>query len=134
MELESWSQPARGLREYFQLVAEACGSAEAYSVRLERPLSGYVPLEERVAAFPELDVALVWDERTGWHSVLESAADNQLIKLSYLDASVCPPPEEVAEFAANPGAGTVAPTTRAEEDVLDLLSEYAVVRVRPLVR
>lgn len=134
MELESWSQPARGLREYFRLVAEACGSGEAFSVRLARPLGGYVPLEERVAAFPELDVALVWDERTGWRSVLESAADHQLITLSYWDAPVCPPPDEVAEFAANPGAGTVAPTTRAEEDVLDLLSEYAVVGVRPLVR
>jgi hypothetical protein len=134
MELESWSQPARGVREYFRLVAEACGSGEAFSVRLERPLTGYVPLEERVAAFPELDVALVWDEEIGWRSVLEPAASRQLITLSYLDGSVCPPPAEVAEFAANPGAGAVAPTTRAEEDVLDLLSEYAVVRVGPPVR
>jgi hypothetical protein len=131
MELESWSQPARGLREYFRLVAAACGSGEAFSVRLERPLTGYVPLEDRVAAFPELDVALVWHERTGWRSALESATDNKLVTLSYLDASVCPPPAEVAEFAANPAAGTVAPTIRTpHEDVLDVLSEYAVARVR----
>jgi hypothetical protein len=126
MELESWGQPARGLREYFRLVAQACGSGEAYSVRLERPLSGYIPLEERVAAFPEVNVALVWDERTGWRSVLEPLTNNDLITLSYLDTSVCPSPEEVAAFAANPGSGATAPV-RPEGDVLELLAEYAVV-------
>jgi uncharacterized protein DUF6292 len=129
MELDSWGQPARGLREYVRLVASACGSGEAFSVRLERPLSGYIPLEERVAAFPELDVALVWDERTGWRSALEPASGKELITLSYLDTSVCPTPEEVAEFAANPGAGAATPV-HDEADVLDLLSEFAVVRLR----
>jgi hypothetical protein len=129
MELESWGQPARGLREYVRLVAEACGSGEAFSVRFERPLSGYIPLEERLAAFPELDVALVWDERSGWRSVLEPAG-NELSTVSYLDSSVCPEPAEVAEFAARPGEGAVLPITRVEEDILDRLSEYAVVRLR----
>lgn len=129
MELESWEQPARGLREYLRLVAEACGSGEVFSARLERPLTGYVPLEKRM---DELDVALVWDERTGWRSVLEPPT-NDLITLSYLDGSVCPPPEEVASFAADPGAGSTAPSARAEADVLDLLSEYAVVRLHPLM-
>jgi hypothetical protein len=101
-----------------------------FSVRLERPLTGYIPLEERVAAFPELDVALVWDERTGWRSALEPATNNDLVTLSYLTGSVCPPPEEVAEFAADPASGATAPSVRGAEDVLDLLSEYAVV---PLV-
>ena len=103
-------------------------------MRMERPLTGYIPLENRVAAFPELDVALVWDERSGWRSVLEPATGNDLVTLSYLDTSLCPPPAEVAEFAANPGAGGATPATAAEDDVLDLLSEYAVVRFRPLVR
>ena len=116
------------------MVAEACGSGEAFSVRMERPLTGYIPLENRVAAFPELDVALVWDERTGWRAVLEPATSHDLITLSHLDTSVCPPPDEVAAFAANPGAGSATPATAAGEDVLDLLSEYAVVRLRPLVR
>jgi len=129
MELESWGQPARGLREYFRLVAEACGSGAAFSVWLERPLTGYIPLEERVAVFPELDVALVWDERTGWRAALEPADTNDLVILSCLDTSVCPPPAEVAEFAADPGAGAVMPAARGEEDVLGLLSEYAVVRL-----
>jgi hypothetical protein len=132
MELESWSRPARGLREYIRLVAEACGSGEAFAVRSERPLSGYVPLEGRAPGFPELDVALVWDERTGWYSALETATNNELAVLSYLDGPVCPPPERVAQFAANPGTGANAPVAEPEEDILDLLSEYAVVRVRPL--
>jgi hypothetical protein len=92
MELESWEQPARGLREYFRQVAWACGSGEAFSV-------------------------------------LEPATNQDLITLSYLDGSVCPPPEEVAMFAADPAAGSAAPTARAEADVLELLSEYAVVRL-----
>jgi hypothetical protein len=122
------------MREYFRTVAEACGSGEAFSLRMERPLSGYIPLENRVAAFPELDVALVWDERTGWRSVVEPTTNDALVTLSYLDDSVCPSPSVVAEFAANPGAGSATPTAVAEEDVLGLLSEYAVVRLRPLVR
>lgn len=134
MELESWGRPARGVREYFRAVADACGSGEAFSVRLERPLTGYIPLENRVAAFPELDVALVWDERTGWRAALEPATTDDLVTLTYLDTSLCPPPEEVAAFAADPGAGSATPTAAAEEDVLDLLSEYAVVRSRPLAR
>jgi uncharacterized protein DUF6292 len=132
MELENWGQPARGLREYIRLVADMCGTGEAFAVRLERPLSAYIPLEARVPGFPELDVALVWDERTGWHSALETTTNNELAILSYLDGSVCPPPERVAEFAANPGTGANTPTVEPAKDVLHLLSEYAVVRVRPI--
>jgi hypothetical protein len=132
MDLENWGQPVRGLREYFRLVAEACGSGEAFAVRSERPLAGYIPLPEQDEF--ELDIALVWEERTGWRSVLEMVADNQLVTLSYLDGSVCPAPAEVAEFAAEPRAGAAAPATRTEEDVLDLLSEYAVPGLRPLAR
>lgn len=128
MELESWSQPGRGLREYFRRVADACGSGEAFSVELERPLTGYVPIE---GDLPEVDVALVWHERTGWRAVLEQPASNDLVTLSYLSSSVCPPPEEVAEFAANPGGGTTTPVTTAE-DVFELLSDYAVVWMRPI--
>ncbi len=134
MELENWGRPARGLREYFRTVAGACGSGEAFSVRMERPLTGYIPLENRVAAFPEQDVALVWDERTGWRAVLEPATNDDLITLSYLDTSVCPPPGEAAKFAANPGMGSATPPAEMAEDVLDVLSEYAVVDLRPLAR
>jgi hypothetical protein len=128
MDLESWSQPGRGLREYFRRVADACGSGEAFSVELERPLTGYVPIE---GGLPEVDVALVWHERTGWRTVLEPPTNNDLITLSYLNSSVCPPPGEVAEFAANPGGGVTTPVTTTE-DVFELLSDYAVVRMRPI--
>lgn len=131
MELESWG---RGMRDYFRTVAQACGSGEAFSVWMERPLAGYIPLEDRMAAFPELDVALVWDERTGWRSVLEPATNDDLVTLSYLDTSLCPSPDEVAEFAANLGSGGAMPVAADGEDVLELLSAYAVVRLRPLSR
>jgi hypothetical protein len=124
MELESWGRPARGLREYFRQVAEVCGSGEAFSLQLESPLSGYIPLEGRVAAFPELDVGLVWDERKGWCSVLETT-DNELVVLSYLDSSVLPAPEEVAAFAADPAAGAADPVAVGDVDVTVLFEEYA---------
>lgn len=134
MELEGWSRPARGLREYFRMVAGMCGSGEAFSVRTRRPLSGYIPLERRVDTFPETDVALVWDERTGWRAVLEPEPNTELITLSCLDTSLCPPPDEVAAFAADPGSGSASPPVETEAGVLDLLSEYAVVDLRPLAR
>lgn len=127
MELESWSQAGRGLREYFRLVADACGSGEAFFVESERPLTGYIPID---TGFPESDVALVWHERTGWSAVLERP-HYDLVTLSYLDTSVCPPPEEVAEFAANPGGGATTPIA-VTENVLELLSDYAVVRLHPI--
>lgn len=129
MELETWGRPARGLREYVRMVAGVCGSGEAFSVRTQRPLSGYIPLDSRVA---DLDLALVWDERTGWRAVLEPVTNNRLVTLSYLDTSLCPPPAEVAAFAADPGAGRTSPTADTEADVLGLLSEYVVADLRPL--
>lgn len=117
---------ARGLREYVRQVARACGcSGEAFSVQ-ETPLSAYVPLETRVTAFPDLDVALVWDERTGWSSVLETAG-NELIALSYLTESLVPSPEVVAAFATDPAAGSAVPIA-STEDVPALVTEYAALR------
>jgi hypothetical protein len=133
MVLESWGPTGLGLREYFRLVAEACGcSGEVFSVQHEPPFSGYLPLETRVPAFPEVDVALLWDERTGWSTALETRT-NELVVLSYLDTGLVPSPEAVAEFASNPGSGSASPTAEpAGEDVHALLAEYAVAGLRPL--
>jgi hypothetical protein len=121
MEWESWTQ--RGLREYFRMVADACG-VEAFSVQFDPSLSGYLPLDTRVPEFPDLDVALVWDESTGWCSVRETPT-NELVVLSYLGAGVLPAPNEVAAFAANPTVGTSAPVVVAGVDVHDRLAKYA---------
>jgi hypothetical protein len=120
---------ARGLREYIRQVALACGSGDVFSVQLETPLSAYIPLENRVAAFPELDVALVWDARTGWSSAVETTT-NELITLTYLPGSMVPSPEAVATFAASPasGASTPAEPTESGADVEALLAEYAALR------
>ena len=118
---------ARGLREYVRQVAQACGcSGEAFSVQLETPLSAYIPLENRVESFPELDVALLWDARTGWSSVLETAG-NELITLTYLTDSLVPSPDVVAAFAANPAGGASTPIA-STEDAAALVGEYAALR------
>jgi len=128
MEWESLAQ--RGLREYFRMVADAC-AVEAFSVQFEPSLSGYLPLDTRVPAFPDLDVALVWDEGTGWRSVRELPT-NELVVLSYLGSAALPAPDEVAAFAANPAVGSSAPVVVAGANVHDRLAEYAL--VSPLAR
>jgi hypothetical protein len=117
---------ARGLREYVRQVAQACGSGDVFSVQLETPLSAYIPLENRVDAFPELDVALLWDARTGWSSAVETAT-NELITLTYLTESLVPSPEAVAAFAMNPAAGSSTPIVSAE-NAADLVREYGALR------
>jgi hypothetical protein len=132
MVLESWGRTALGLHEYLRQVAEACGcSGEAFSVQHEPQFSGYLPLETRVPAFPEVDVALVWDERTGWSAVLETTT-NELVTLTYLTTELVPAPAVVAAFASNPGSGATSPVEPAGEDVHALLAEYAVAGLRPL--
>jgi hypothetical protein len=106
MDLESWSQPGRGLREYFRRVADACGSSVGNATHLG---------EVRTVGLFRIVLA---DQQRPHHAVLS-------------ELFVCPPPEEVAEFAANPGGGVTTPVTTTE-DVFELLSDYAVVRMRPI--
>lgn len=132
MELEARSR--RGLRRYVELVTEALGyTGQAYHVQTESPASGYIPLDERIPAFPGLDVALLWDERHGWCGAVETASGDDLIVLSFLGCDVLPAPREVARFAADLVAGTgpgqaEPPGFRAaaaDDDLADRLAAYA---------
>lgn len=132
MELESWGRPARGLRQYLRLVAaELNCPGDAFAVQLESPLSAYIPLEDRVPMFPELDMALLWDERTGWYAVVETPEPNELIVLSYLDGGdVLPEPEVVGDYVRKLMAGEAPGSAEltapvAADDLLERLGEYA---------
>jgi hypothetical protein len=106
MELEPRS--SLGLRRYVRLVCEALGYAgDEFHVQTESPATGYVPLDGRIPAFPDRDVALLWDERHGWCGAIETASGEDLIVLSYLGTDVLPRPRRVARFAAEllTGAG-----------------------------
>jgi hypothetical protein len=116
------------------LVTEALGyTGHAFHVQLEAPVHAYIPLDERMPAFPGRDVALLWDERHGWCGAIETASGEDLIVLSYLGSDVLPPPRVVAAFAleliAGTGPGQAAPPAfreaAAADDLPARLADYA---------
>ncbi len=134
MEFEPRSRPSRGLGRYVGLVTETLGyTGHAYDAQIEPPASAYIPLDERIPAFPDRDVALLWDERHGWCGAIETASGEDLIVVSYLGSDVLPPPRVVARFAADlvagAGPGQAEPhafrTVDAEDDLAERLAAYA---------
>lgn len=134
MELEPRNRSMRGLRRYVRLVTEALGyTGHACHVQTEPPATGYIPIDERIPAFPGRDVALLWDERHGWCGAIETASGEDLIVVSYLGGDVLPAPRVVARFAeeliAGEGPGQPEPpafrSADAEDDLADRLADYA---------
>ncbi|MCT2584275.1 DUF6292 family protein [Actinophytocola gossypii] len=134
MELEPRSRTASGLRRYAALVSDALGqTGDAYWVHAESPATVYVPLDERVPAFPDRDLALLWDERHGWCGAIETASGEDLIVLSYLGVDILPPPRTVARFTADlvsgSGPGQAEPpafrVAGADDDLVERLAGYS---------
>jgi hypothetical protein len=134
MELDQRTRSMRGLRRYVGLVTEALGYRErAFHTQTEPPVTGYIPLDGRIPAFPDRDVALLWDERHGWCGAIETASGEDLIVVTYLGTDVLPPPRVVARFAADlidgKGPGQAEPPefrgVDADDDLADRLAGYA---------
>ncbi|GAB3432775.1 DUF6292 family protein [Actinophytocola sediminis] len=128
MELDPRSQTARALHRYTGLVSVALGQAgDAFWVHTESPATGYIPLADRAPAFPNRDLALLWDERHGWSAAIETASGEDLIVVSYLGRDILPPPSVVARFAAaliaGKGPGVPEPPAFREVDDLDDLAD-----------
>ena len=104
MDLELYGKPARGLRRYVWLVAEALGVGRGCCyVQLESPVQAYIPVDERLPRLPGSDVAVVWDATQGWAIGVEDGPD--VVPLGVLGGDVLPPPERVARFVARFLAG-----------------------------
>lgn len=128
MELEPRSRTSRGLHRYVGLVSEALGqTGDAFWVHVESPATGYIPLDDRAPAFPNRDLALLWDERHGWSAAIETASGEDLIVISYLGVDILPAPRVVARFAADlvagKGPGQADPPAFREADADDDLAE-----------
>ena len=132
--MELRSRTSRGLRRYVGLVTEELGyTGHACHVQVEAPATGYLPLDERMPAFPGRDLALLWDERHGWCGAIETASGEDLIVVSYLGKDVLPPPRVVARFVADliagEGPGQAEPPafreTGADDDLAERLAAYA---------
>ena len=90
--------PARGLRQYLLLVANALDSP-AWYCEVVVPANAYVALEGIIPRYPDQAMALLWDERDGWAAAIESPSGDDMFVLSYLGGEVLASPEEVAAFA-----------------------------------
>jgi len=97
MHWEYDSTEIRGLREYVRLVADAVGLSDpCWFVQTDQPAHAYIALAERLPAFPNRDVALLWDEDNGWTLGLESASSGELLVLRHLCDEVVPSPSRTA--------------------------------------
>lgn len=92
----------RLLNEISAYVAEVSSAAgvgpESCTLDLDRPMSAYIALDGRLAAYPGRDTALVWDERHGWSFTVETHSGEDLLVVAYLGGERVPPPGAVREF------------------------------------
>ncbi|GAA3057145.1 DUF6292 family protein [Actinokineospora globicatena] len=97
-----YQHPAhRALRAYLGEVAGEVGvGLESVTVDLDTPVSAYVALDTRLRSHPGRDVALLWDERSGWAIAVETHSGEDLIVLRYLGGTAVPASVEVARFVA----------------------------------
>jgi len=88
---------ARGLRQYFLLVANALDSP-AWYCEVVVPAHAYVALEGSIPRYPDEALALLWDERNGWAAAIESSTGDDVVVLAYLGGDVLAPPGDVVAF------------------------------------
>jgi hypothetical protein len=128
VELEPEGAPARGLRRYVWLVAEALGvGAGCCYVQIESPLHAYIPLDEQLPRLPGSDVAVTWDAGHGWAIGVEDSMGADVVPLSYLGGDLLPAPGTVADFVRGFLAGEPFrdPEPLCSDDLPDRLAGYA---------
>lgn len=99
MELHFDDSVVRGLRGYVQQVSRALGlRGECSYIHTDEPASAYIALDGELRNFPGQDVALLWDETTGWSTAIEASSGTDLLVVAHLGQDVLPPPETVAAW------------------------------------
>ncbi|MFC9258185.1 DUF6292 family protein [Amycolatopsis thailandensis] len=106
MESELGEAVVRGLHRYVKLVIEELRlSGNAYYAQLDPTAGAYIALDRRLPGHPGCDVALVWNERTGWALALETDSREDLVVVDRLGAEILPSPRVVATFTRDAYAG-----------------------------
>lgn len=98
----------RGLRAYVTAVARALGvGEESTTVDSTVPASAYLALDGTPPAFPDRELALLWDERHGWAAAVETHSGEDLLVLGYLDPAhgATPAPRVLVRFVEALRAG-----------------------------
>ncbi|MFC7615393.1 DUF6292 family protein [Actinokineospora soli] len=133
MESDFDDTAARGLQGYLRLVTGQLRlSGECGFVDAERPMGAYLALDGRLPAYPDRDVALVWDEVRGWAVAVETHSGEDLLVCEYYGADLVPAPDAVARWVrgvlSGKGRGRRLVSPRgAREDVAGRLAPYAIV-------
>lgn len=88
------------LREYVGAVADMwCIGTEFCVLDAETPAWAYIALDWQLPRYPNRDLALLWDERTGWSVAIETHSSEDLIVVACpSDPAVVPPPDRVRRF------------------------------------
>lgn len=110
----------RGLSLYVRLVTEALGlHGDSWFVEAQRPVNAYVALDGQLPDFPDHDVALLWDEQSGWSAAIESTSGSNLVVVARLEQDRLPPPPIVVRWVVSlfrqDGGGTTASVSRRAE-------------------
>ena len=129
--IEAEGPQDRGLRQYLRLIARRLGiDLESCWYECAPDATAYIALDQRVPRHPDNDLALVWDEHTGWCAGIEVGRGADLVPLTYLGPPVLPSPEAVTVFVSELVAGRRAdhpepPAMPVEDHLADLLEQYA---------
>lgn len=99
------------LRGYLSIVAAGLGvGLESCTLDIDAPVSAYLAVDYKVAAYPDRDVALLWNERSGWSLAVETHSGEDLIVLADLSSEeVAPPAEKVVAFVEGCCTGSPRP-------------------------
>jgi hypothetical protein len=119
------------LQGYVAYVAAQLGvGLESCCFDIDERATVYVALDCRLPEYPDRDVALLWDEKTGWTAAVETGCGEDFIVVSALTGDVVPEPTEVARFVAalnadaRPGAGPVCRYHQGRDELTRRLSRY----------
>ncbi|WP_425480777.1 DUF6292 family protein [Sciscionella sediminilitoris] len=87
------------LHGYIARIATELGvGAEATLCELSDRASAYIALSERCSAYPDQDLALLWDQQCGWSLATEPHPGGALNVLAYHGHSLVPEPGELVTF------------------------------------
>ncbi|MBY8848097.1 DUF6292 family protein [Saccharothrix sp. MB29] len=114
MDLDFDDSTTRALRRYARSVTSALGlGGDCWCVQGEHHVGIYLALDGRLDAYPDHDVALLWDERHGWSAVVEADGGRDVV-VGRLDGLAVPWPGAVAEWVVGLfGRPTDTPDTAA---------------------
>jgi len=132
MELDFDDALVWALRGYVRSVTGQLGiTGECWYVQTEPTATMYLALDGRLPGFPDRDVALMWDEETGWSAAVETHSGEDLIVLAYFGPDPVPSPTAVARWARRLFRGERCETTRpavsqpTRDDLIRRMAPYA---------